>query len=286
MLKLGQSADCLWPLRGPQLREYASLMSKLPAEERFLDLSDYGRAPARLIANFFKETSVTPIHVTMMFIVAGCFAIACILLEYFWLAAFFLVLKSILDAADGELARVKATPSYTGRYFDSVSDLILNFLFLYSISYTTNTSLVWVIAAFVAMQLQGTLYNYYYVILRNKHDGDTTSRVFEDKPPTALPGEQQSTVNTWFWLYTCGYRAFDKIIYWLDPHAEDGQHCPKWFMSAVSAFGLGFQLLIISVMLCAGLAEHILNFFIGYSLFIFVFIGLRRTLNWTAIPTS
>ena len=254
-------------------------MSKLPAEQRFLDLSDYGRAPARLIANFFKDTSVTPIHVTMMFIVAGGLAIACILVERFWLAAFFLVLKSILDAADGELARVKQTPSYTGRYFDSVSDMILNFLFLYSISYTTNTSLVWVLAAFVAMQLQGTLYNYYYVILRNKVDGDTTSRVFEDKPPVALPGEKQSTVNTWFWLYTCGYVAFDKVIYWLDPRAEQAQHYPKWFMTAVSAFGLGFQLLIISVMLCAGLADDIIDFFIGYSALIFIFIGVRRYVN-------
>ncbi|MDG0980231.1 MAG: CDP-alcohol phosphatidyltransferase family protein [Halieaceae bacterium] len=259
-------------------------MSKLPVEERFIDLSDYGRAPARLIANFLKETSVTPIHVTMMFIVTGCLAIACILLERFWLAAFFLVLKSILDAADGELARVKQTPSYTGRYFDSVSDMILNFFFLYSISYNSSTSLVWVITAFLAMQLQGTLYNYYYVILRNKVNGDTTSRVFEDQPPVALPGEKQSIVNTWFWLYTCCYVVFDKAIYWLDPRAETAERYPKWFMTAVSAFGLGFQLLIISIMLCAGFADAIIDFFVGYSALIFIFIGIRRYVNRVATP--
>jgi len=47
----------------------------------------------------------------------------------------------------------------------------------------------------------------------------------------------------------------------------------------VSAFGLGFQLLIISVMLCLGLAEYIVAFFIGYSVLIGVFVGIRRYLN-------
>ncbi|MEH6636620.1 MAG: CDP-alcohol phosphatidyltransferase family protein [Halioglobus sp.] len=254
-------------------------MSKLPAEHAFLDLSDYGRAPARRIAYAFKDTAITPIHVTLMFVLAGAVAILCILSEQLWLAAFFLILKSILDAADGELARVKETPSYTGRYFDSVSDIILNFFFLCSISYITHGALLWAVIAFVAMQLQGTLYNYYYVILRNKFDGDKTSRIFEDKPPVALPGEKQSTVDIWFWIYNGCYSAFDKAIYLMDRHAEQGQYYPKWFMTAVSAFGLGFQLLIISVMLCLGMAEYIIAFFIGYSILILVFITMRKYLN-------
>lgn len=254
-------------------------MSKLPAEHKFLDLSDYGRTPARWIAQAFRNTGITPIHVTMMFIVSGAIAIACILSEQFWLAALFLILKSILDAADGELARVKETPSYTGRYFDSVSDFILNFLFLCSVSYITEGSLWWMVIAFLSMQLQGTLYNYYYVILRNKFDGDKTSRIFEDKPPIALPGEKQRTVNNWFWMYNLCYSAFDRAIYLMDSDAENGRHFPKWFMTMVSAFGLGYQLLIIAVMLCAGLAEYIIPFFIGYSILIFLFIALRKYIN-------
>ena len=85
-------------------------MSKLPKEYRFLDFSDYGRPLARIIANSLKETSYTPIDVTLWFIISGIIAIVCILCEYYWFAAFFLLLKSILDAADGELARVKKTP--------------------------------------------------------------------------------------------------------------------------------------------------------------------------------
>ena len=261
-------------------------MSKLPAEHKFLDLSDYGRAPARWIANTLKGTAVTPIHVTLMFVVAGSIAIACILTRQFWLAAFFLILKSILDAADGELARVKKAPSYTGRYFDSVSDIILNFFFLYSIFSITEGSLVLAVAAFFSMQLQGTLYNYYYVILRNKFDGDKTSRVFEDTAPAAMPGETQRTVDNWFWMYSVCYGVFDKTIYWMDRQAEDGLCYPKWFMTAVSGFGLGFQLLIISVMLCLGWAEYVIPFFICYSVLIFVFIAIRKYLNQQSVLTN
>ena len=254
-------------------------MSKLPTEHKFLDLSDYGRPPARWIAHFFKDTSVTPIHITMMFVVTGIIAIVLMLNEQLWAAAIFLVIKSILDAADGELARVKQTPSYIGRYFDSVADIILNFFFLATICYITSGSWLLAFCAFCAMQLQGTLYNYYYVIFRNKFNGDKTSRIFEDSAPTAMPGETQRNVDRWFRMYYVCYSLFDKTIYQMDKEAEQANHFPKWFMTTVSAFGLGFQLLIISVMLCMGWTTSIIPFFIGYSALIIVFIILRKGIN-------
>lgn len=251
-------------------------MSKLPKEHKFLDLSDYGRPIARIIANALKNTSFTPIHVTIGFIISGLIAIYCIIYGYYLLAAFFLIFKSILDAADGELARVKQKPSYSGRYLDSVSDIVLNALFFISIWYVTNTNIWICLAAFLGLQLQGTLYNYYYVILRNKFDGDTTSRVFETKTPIALKGEKQKHVNVLFGLYKLFYGAFDKTIYVLDSNADKGRVLPNWFMTSVSTFGLGFQLLIISVMLVFGLKAFILPFFLAYTVMVFVFIGFRK----------
>jgi len=254
-------------------------MSKLPKENQFLDLSDYGRPLAKIIANSLKNTSFTPIHVTIAFVISGLLAIACMLYHYYWAAAFFLVLKSILDAADGELARVKNTPSLTGRYLDSVSDILLNLLILIAIWFLTDSSLILTFLAFFGIQLQGTLYNYYYVILRNKHDGDTTSRIFENKTPKALNGEKQRDVNFLYGLYTLLYGIFDKIIYQLDSQAVRAKKLPNWFMTAVSTFGLGFQLLLISLMLVFGLKQYIISFFIGYSFFILVFIAIRRWIN-------
>jgi hypothetical protein len=252
-------------------------MSKLAAEDKFLDLSDYGRFFGRFLANQLKNTRFTPIHVTILFGITGLIAIYCILTNHYLLAGFFIVLKSGIDAADGELARLKNTPSYVGRYLDSVFDIILNFLFLMAICYVSKTTIWLTFLAFIGIQLQGTLYNYYYVILRTKSvGGDTTSKIFEYKSPRALPGETQKSVDILFKIYTIVYGGFDKIIHLLDPEAYKVKTFPNWFMTLLSLYGLGFQLLIIAIMLPMGWIEYIVPFFITYSALIFVMIGIRK----------
>jgi len=254
-------------------------MSKLAAQDKFFDLSDYGRPFGKWFANQLKNTRFTPIHVTLLFGICGLTAIYCILNGHYFWAGFLLILKSIIDAADGELARIKKTPSYTGRYLDSVFDIILNFMFLMTICYVSETSFIYTLLAFVGIQLQGTLYNYYYVILRNKSvGGDATSKIFEYKSPRALAGETQKSVDILFQIYTIVYGTFDKIIHFLDPEAYKVKTFPSWFMTLLSVYGLGFQLLIIAVMLPLNLIEYIVPFFIVYTLFIFVLIGIRKTL--------
>jgi len=252
-------------------------MSKLTAQDKFLDLSDYGRPFGKFLANQLKSTRFTPIHVTILFGISGLIAIYCIVTQqYFW-AAFFIVLKSGIDAADGELARLKNTPSYVGRYLDSVFDIILNFLFLMTICYVSKTTIWFSLLAFIGIQLQGTLYNYYYVILRNKSvGGDTTSKVFEYKSPKALPGETQKSVDILFGIYTVVYGVFDKIIHALDKDAYKVKTFPNWFMTLLSLYGLGFQLLIIAIMLPLGWIEFIVPFFIIYTLLVFFLIAIRK----------
>ena len=115
-------------------------MSKLPKKHQFLDLSDYGRSLGHFIATMLQNTSLTPIHVTTMFIITGFIAIWLLLNGYLITSAFLLLLKSILDAADGDLARLKKKPSYIGRYYDSIADLIINFCFLLTLWYITDIS--------------------------------------------------------------------------------------------------------------------------------------------------
>ena len=252
-------------------------MSKLAAQDKFLDLSDYGRPFGKFLANQLKNTRFTPIHVTLLFGISGLIAIYCILNQHYFWAAFFIVLKSGIDAADGELARLKNTPSYVGRYLDSVFDIILNFLFFMTICYVSKTTIWFSLLAFIGIQLQGTLYNYYYVILRNKSvGGDSTSKIFEYKSPNALPGETQKSVNILFNIYTIVYGVFDKIIHALDKDAYKVKTFPNWFMTLLSLYGLGFQLLIIAIMLPLGWIEFIVPFFIAYTLLIFCLIRIRK----------
>jgi hypothetical protein len=60
-------------------------MSKLAAQDKFLDLSDYGRPLATLFAQ--KKTRFTPIHVTLLLRFRGI-AIYCILQNQYYLAGF------------------------------------------------------------------------------------------------------------------------------------------------------------------------------------------------------
>ena len=133
-------------------------MSKLAAQDKFLDLSDYGRPFGKLLASSLKNTRFTPIHVTLLFGIAGLLAMYCIGNNHYNWAGFFIVLKSGIDAADGELARLKNTPSYSGRYLDSVFDIILNFLFLMTICYISQTPFWLTLIAFFCIQLHAIEY--------------------------------------------------------------------------------------------------------------------------------
>jgi CDP-alcohol phosphatidyltransferase len=253
------------------------LMSKLTAQDKFFDLSDYARPFGQMLAKLLLKTPFTPVHVTLLFGVSGLIAVFYTAVQNYFIAAFFIILKSGIDAADGELARLKNKPSYFGRYLDSIFDIILNFLLFTAICFASNASPLLAFLSFISIQLQGTLYNYYYVILRHKSiGGDSTSKIFEYKSPRALPGETQKEVDVLFKIYKIVYGLFDKIIHALDPEAYKAKTFPSWFMTLVSIYGLGFQLLIMAVFLCLGLVAYIIPFFIGYSIFMFVLISMRR----------
>lgn len=252
-------------------------MSKLKKEDKFLDLSDYGRSFGKILAYHLKETNFTPIHVTILFGISGLVATYCIWNNQYGLASFFILLKSGIDAADGELARLKKTPSYSGRYLDSIFDILLNFIFLMIICYVSQTPLWLTLIAFFCIQLQGTLYNYYYVILRNKLvGGDATSRIFEYEIPKALHGENQQTVTILFKIYMILYGSFDKIIHYLDTDAYKAKSFPNWFMTFLSVYGLGFQLLIMAIMLSFSLIEYLIPYYIITTILLFVLISIRK----------
>lgn len=253
-------------------------MPKLSKGKQFIDLSDYGRPLAVYISNQLKDSKITPIHITLLFTISGLVAVYSIIKGFYIAAGIFLILKSILDAADGELSRIKNAPSYTGRYLDSISDIILNFLIIMAVGYKSNAAFLFSFLAFIGIQFQGTLYNYYYVILRkNSSDGDSTSRILEKKVPKAFYGESQRNVNITYYLFKVFYSLFDNVIYLLDKNAVRKKRFPNWFMTIVSLYGLGTQLMIISIMLWLGLIDFIIPFFIYYTATIFLIVLIRKT---------
>jgi hypothetical protein len=123
------------------------------------------------------------------------------------------------------------------------------------------------------------LYNYYYVILRtNTEGGDATSKITETASPTAFPGENQQLVNILYHTYNFLYMLFDKAIYYADPKAVTCTALPNWFMTLVSFYGLGTQLLLMALFLVLNGIMYILPFFIIYTIFILMLVLIRKSL--------
>ena len=91
-----------------------------------------------------------------------------------------------------------------------------------------------------------------------------------------MRGEKQKHVELFFCIYNILYGYFDRIIYLLDKNAVKGVDFPNWFMTAISTLGLGFQLLLISIMLIVGWEEYIVPFFIVYTFLIIFFVWIRK----------
>ena len=127
-------------------------MSKLPSEYQFLDLSDYGRPFGKAIAKQLQHSRFHAVHVTFLFVFTAVVSLGFLWQGYPIVAAVLLVLKSIIDAADGELARLQNRPSYIGRYLDSVSDILINLCLILSIGYLTNTPIWIALLAFASLQ--------------------------------------------------------------------------------------------------------------------------------------
>ena len=88
--------------------------------------------------------------------------------------------------------------------------------------------------------------------------------------------QQKFFLNANYKIYNFLYIPFDKAIYLMDREAMHSKPFPKWFMTMLSSFGLGFQLLVMAVMLVFHLEMYVIPFLIISSVFIFVFIGIRR----------
>ena len=65
-------------------------------------------------------------------------------------------------------------------------------------------------------------------------------------------------------------------MYLMDKDAKQSPLFPKWFMTLISSYGLGFQLLVMAIMLSFKLQNFVILFFICYSVLLLVFVGLKQ----------
>ncbi len=237
------------------------MSSKLPEEKQFLDVSDYARPFALALVKVLLPTKIGAYTLTTLFLISGISASILIYNNSLLpLASFLILLKSMLDAADGEIARQRNQPSLVGRYYDSVSDFIVNlFLFVFIGNYC-NANLTEVVIALILFELQGSVYNFYYLVKRYQVNGDKTSRIIELNAPEPLPSDNPVLLKILHRIYVLIYGWQDLLIYFLDKKALVTKELPGWFLTMVSFLGLGFQLLVIAVLVL--IEKHDLTFFV------------------------
>jgi hypothetical protein len=254
-------------------------LDKVDARHTFLDLSDYARPVARVLTRWLVPTRVSPIHVTLLFTAVGLGAGALYATgstQAARAAGVLLVLKSLLDAVDGSLARARARPSRVGRFLDSVCDYFVNAAVLLGIGWSQAVELgsAWPLGvsllALEVMTWQGTTFNYYYVLYRHLIGGDTTSRV-EESEGEPLPWDDPAVLRVLHGAYRLIYGWQDRwmagIDGWITRDPESASYTDKRLLTLTTTMGLGFQLLVFAVLSWVGHPEWIPWLILGpYSL--------------------
>ena len=211
-------------------------------DKNVIDLSEWGRPIARKIAQFLKEKPISVMQVTNFHLLLTISCAWLILQEQTILACFLLIVKGVIDAVDGELARMRERPSHVGRYWDTVADTIG----LVAVMWAFGTLFAWELwltfVLILATLFQYSLFNHYSILMRTLGTGDATSRIDERERPTAFPWEKQRTVNFFHSLYLVFFSWQDRIIAGL---TGDGSEDLRFELTVSSTLGFGMQSLII-----------------------------------------
>ena len=211
-------------------------------DKNVIDLSEWGRPIARVIAQFLKEKPVPVMQVTNFHLLLTLYSAWLISQGQTILACFLLIVKGVIDAIDGELARIRERPSHVGRYWDTVADTIG----LIAVMVAFGTLFAWDLwltcALILATLFQYSLFNHYSILMRTMGTGDATSRIDERERPVAYPWEKQTAVNFFHSLYLVFFSWQDRIIAGL---AGNGSEDLKFELTISSSLGFGMQSLVI-----------------------------------------
>lgn len=141
--------------------------SRKETPTRELVVEAFYRPAAHLVVLALLPLRVPPPAVVLANFAAGLAAAAAVAEGRYALAAALLVLKTVLDGADGALARASGRVTAAGRYLDSECDLVVNAALWAAIGYVTDRPLVALAAFVLSTALLSLNYN-----LRRLHRAD------------------------------------------------------------------------------------------------------------------
>jgi len=188
------------------------------------------------------------------------------------LACFLLIVKGVIDAVDGELARIRERPSHVGRYWDTIADTIGLIAVMCSFGVLFSWMPLLTFVLILATLLQYSLFNHYSTLMRALGSGDTTSRVDERVKPTAYSWEKQSSVNFFHSTYLLFFSWQDRIIAAL---AGKGSKKLSFELTVSSALGFGMQSLIIFALAVTENLQYLPELILGVNMSLMALVLLR-----------
>src|SRR5262245_49459619 len=100
------------------------------------------RPLAHLVVLALLPLGVAPVAVVLSALVTGLLGAGLLWSGHLVAAALVLQLKTVLDNADGQLARASGKVTVLGRYLDSESDLVINAALFVALAYVTGQPLL------------------------------------------------------------------------------------------------------------------------------------------------
>lgn len=238
-----------------------------------IDLSDWGRYFAKVIAKRLKNSPISVLQVTNVHLLLSVICAWLIVEGKIIESCFLLIIKGIIDAVDGELARIRERPSHVGRYWDTVADTIGLILVMYSFGIFLDWNNDLTILIIIAILFQYSLFNHFSVMMRVLGSGDSTSRVDESIRPIAHPWEKQKNVNFLHAIYLLFFSWQDRIIMKL---TGKGSESLVFELTISSILGYGMQSLFIFLLAITHNLEYLPNLVFGFNGFL-MFLVISRS---------
>lgn len=236
------------------------VMVRKYGKSNVIDFSDWGRPIARVIAKYLEKKPVSVIQVTNFHLFLSLIGAWLILEGYTIQACSLLVVKGVIDAVDGELARIRQRPSHVGRYWDTIADTVGLFAVMYAFGILLNWELTFTFTIILAILFQYSLFNHFSILMRVLGSGDLTSRIDERIQPIAYPWERQKNVNFFHFIYLCFFSWQDLIISKL---AGKGSEHLSFELSISSTLGYGAQSILILALAVTQNLDHLPTLFLG-----------------------
>ena len=199
-LSLKRPVDLVPVAHAPEYGGFSRWRKQTPTTE--LTVAWFYRPLAHLVVLALLPLRVPPPAVVLTGATAGFVSAVEIARGHYLLAAALLVLKTVLDGADGALARASGRITAFGRYLDSECDLLVNAALFAAIGYATGRWFLALVAFLVSTIVLSVNYNLRRLYLRERGS--------EEEP---LPVTGLAARAAWG-FYKLVYAPQDRAVEW------------------------------------------------------------------------